>query len=184
MHKHERLAKLIAQDMKPKQAIALVGISESYFNRLKDTEDFQDLLRKYVIPQDTEHSLMSEQEHIEDKWSALEAQALNTALSQLPLAEMKDVNRTLDILAKRKVGQGMVSAAHRAASNPKIQLVTLRLPEHTHKQLIDAQAEIVTTSENEVIKAGERELAPMSTDSVAQLLEKANPRAEISVDDL
>lgn len=184
MDKHQRLARLIAQDMKPKQAAALVGVSESYFKRLSETDEFKELLKSYVYPDENkEHSYQAEQDHIEDKWSALEAQALNSALQQLPTAELKDINRTLDIMAKRRVGAGMVSAAQKAASNPNITMVTLRLPEHTHRQLIDAQAEIVTTSENEVIKAGDRELAPLSTESVAKLLEEAKAPA-LTVEDL
>lgn len=185
MHKHERLAKLIGQGMSPKQAISLVGVSEAYFKRLKDTPDFTALLSSYVNPSlEDEHSPIDEANLLEDKWSALEAQALDTALKQLPFAELKDINKTLDTLSKRKVGASMAHAAHKAA-DAHIQLVTLSLPEHTRLSILEGQAEVVTTNEGEVIRAGSRDLAPLSTESVASLLEEARPEtATLTADDL
>ena len=142
------------------------------------------MLSSYVNPTlEDEHSLQAEAEQIEDKWAALETQAIEKALAALPMAELKDINKTLDIVAKRRVGGAMADAAKLAASNPKIQLVTLRLPETQQRAIIDAQAEVVTNSTGEVVRAGNRDLAALSTDGVTELLEFNRPQtSEYSID--
>ncbi len=192
MHKHERLAQLIGQGLKPKEALTLTGVSEAYFSRLKDTEEFKEHLRLYAAPDKAydqeaaaahlaEHTANTEHELREDKWAALEAATLNSALASIPMAELKDVNKTLDILAKRRVGHNVAAAMHKSA-DAQIQLVTLALPQHTRERIIDAQ--VVTTSQGEVIKAGERDLTPLSTASVADLLEASRPATQLTADDI
>ena len=200
MHKHERLAQLIGQGIPQKEACAVVGVSAAYFNRLKDTQEFIDYLRIYVNSDKIEDPAHKEKalavlEHTdemaiaEDRWLALENQVIQKAMDSLPLADLKDVNKTLDIVSKRRASNKHADAAMRAAANGpghQVTLVTLALPDYQREAIIAEDAAIVRTNQGEIIEAGGRALAPMSTDSVLDLLAAADPAStvEVTADDL
>lgn len=199
MHKHERLAQLLAQGHHSKEATAIVGISEAYYNRLKDSPEFLDLLRVYAAPDRLEdpeaysaaqarladHTAYDEHELREDKWAALEARTLNAALAVVGTADLKDVNKTLDILARRRASNKHADAALLAAKNPGQQvLVTLNLPDYQREKILSDN--VVVTNTNEVIRAGSRDLSALPTESVLDMLEasKEEYKQPITADDL
>lgn len=199
MHKHERLAQLLAQGYHSREATAIVGISEAYYNRLKDSAEFLELLRVYAAPdklQDPEaqsvaqsrladHTAYDEHELREDKWSILEAKTLNAALSAVGTADLKDVNKTLDILARRRASNKQADAALIAAKSPGKQvLVTLNLPDYQREKILSDN--VLVTDTNEVIRAGSRDLTALPTESVLDLLEtsKEEYKQPITADDL
>lgn len=187
IHKHQRLATLIGQGIKATEACDIVGISKAYYSRLSSTEEFKELLRVYAAPDNVsteqakaklpaiweEHDEGQEAELREDRWSALEAAALRQATSHLATAELKDLNKTLSIIAQRRSSNKSADAAMLAAKKPAAAvLVTLNLPAYQREQIVkDNEASIVTTSSGEVVSVDGRELLPMATADVTEILD-------------
>lgn len=194
VHKHERLAQLLGQGARPDDAIKLVGMSTAYYNRLKDTDEFVRLLQIEINSEKLdaddkaiaaskleEHDAHTEHRIREDKWDVLEAKLLDRVSTLLPMAELKDANKTLDILSRRRSSNKTADAAMIAAGRPAQQvLVSLNLPEYQREKIISDN--VVTTNQGEVIQAGGRALTAMDTDTVMEMLETS--KTAVLIDDL
>lgn len=197
MHKHQRLAKLIGQGIDPKHALGVVGMSEAYYKRLATDAAFVEMLqielnsdniegesKELALAKLEDHTEADEHAIRENRWAALEAATLDKVVHMLPMAELKDVNNTLKILASRRSASKQADAAMLAAQNPSHTLVTLNLPDYQRSKILDGNSVLVQTNQGQVIKAGSRDLTAMPTEDVLDLLQQDSDRMTVSVDDL
>lgn len=226
MHKHDRIAQLIAEDTKPEEALRLVGMTLGYYERLKGTIEFQktvavlsygetcvgvleaagdgvqrlsegalvtqeeyDQVMERFGKEEREAAIKSEQAVKEDRWAVLESAALKNAISLVSISDLKDVNVTLGVLAKRegyRRDSGIRQGGMLLGEVPvQAVLVSLVLPAYQKQELMKlneaaggGQSNVVKTTRNEVISVDGRDLTSMDTTKIRALLEVNKPADE------
>lgn len=161
----ERIASLLAQDLKPSQVASIVGCTPARISQLlKESTELQNLLALKQAEQDKEEI---EEVALGAKYHAAEHALLDQVLSMAPMAELRDVTQALRVVGERqdkaKARKNPIPVQG-GSGNIYNTVVQLNLPNH-------ALPEVILNKEREVIAIDNNNLAPMTSEAVTNLFQ-------------
>ena len=161
----ERIASLLAQDLKPSQVASIVGVTPARISQLlKESIPLQEMLAVKQAEQDKEDI---EEVALGAKYHAAEHALLDQVLSMAPMAELRDVTQALRVVAER---QDKVKARKNPLpvqnTNGTVYNTIVQLSIPTH-----ALPEVILNKEREVIAVDNNNLAPMTSEAVTNLFQ-------------
>jgi len=147
----ERVAELLAAGCSIAEVKAATGYSDSYISQLGKSTDFRANLA--VLKSARVEGEIARQ----DAYDGLEASLLNGIKERAPLADMSELSRALDVVAKNnpRRGKGVLGVNGEGAAGGVS--VTLNLPTHMLQPL-----NLVTNSRNEVVEVDGESLLPLT----------------------
>lgn len=157
---YDRIATLLASNLKPSQVASIVGLSPARISQLLQQEEFKTLVasKQAMSLQDAD-----EEEAVTTKYSAVEHLLLNQMMDLIPISEMKDVTQALRVVAERQEkAKTRIAPIYQGNIVNNQAIIQLSLPNH-------AIPEILMSSTKEVIAIGALELAPLSSAGVTSL---------------
>lgn len=164
MTKQEKIAKLLAQGLKPAQVASIVGCTPAYLSQLSKEEAFKQLLAQEIASANTVSDL-AEEELLNTKYLAAEHALLNQITESVALMEPRDQIRALDVISARQGRQADRLARLRLPQQQALTMnnyVQLTLPVHS-------VPEYKINAEGEIISIDNQPMAALSSQAVKQL---------------
>lgn len=174
--KTERIARLLAQGMQPKNIATLVGVSPSYITNLGNDPDFRDIVAELQTLNATEGSEADEFNHYKDKLAATENSILDSINAQLAYFTPRELSAALVAVGSRrdKIMTPQFATATQVnfdANGKPLQLTQISIPNI-------CAPDLTFGSNNEIVAVGTRSVAPMATNTLRQMLDKHTKTGE------
>jgi plasmid maintenance system antidote protein VapI len=146
----EQIAEFLSQGMKASDVASVIGVQPSVISELINTDEgFRELLRQKIIA--------NRQQRITTKYDTLEENTLKQLNDAVVTAEVSELTRVLESIAKIKAANKSVMFAN-VYQNPT-QGVVLQFPQQVVQQ--------ITLNDNrQIVAIGEQNLAPMAISKV------------------
>jgi transcriptional regulator with XRE-family HTH domain len=164
MNNKERIASYLSQGLKPAQVASIVGCTPAYLSQLvKEAKEnpegeFALLLKEYSVK---ETEAFSEDKLLTNKYLSMEHKLLEQMEASMQFAELPAITAALRVVAER---QEKRMTRLQAPTTPAhiTNVVQITVPAH-------AIPSYSINANQEVIKIGDQNLAPMSADGVKGL---------------
>ena len=157
----ERVAALVASDVKPSAIATIVGTSPGRISQLMSDPAFLLIVeskRVEVVKKDAEEVALSA------KYLEAEHLLLRQIMDQTSSAEFRDSVMALKVISERQVAIKKTVAPNIGSITNNTTILTL--PSHT---ITNAMAAVTITTNREVIAIGEQSLAPLTSTAVTNL---------------
>jgi transcriptional regulator with XRE-family HTH domain len=163
----ERIRKLLASGIKASEVATIAGCSPGYVSQLLSDEEFKESVKNEMIQNAQEKT---EEEHLDTRYQNLEHKILNNIEDALPGAELPQLTRALEVVAKRQTDRQKVkNPTPPANSGINIHVTQIALPQH----VLEAPKPVISINEkNEIIAINAQPLAPMSADGVRNIFKQ------------
>lgn len=161
----DRILKLLATDLSNSQVASIVGVSPAVISQLLQDENFKERLEAEKHLKKEENL---EQANIDNRYLATEHRLLSYIEENLPAAEFRDAVVALRIVSERQQ-KNRVFTNPVLNGSPVIQnLVQVMIPTYAIPK-----PEVSFSDTKEVTSIGNRTLAPLSSEGVLSLFNKA-----------
>jgi tRNA A37 N6-isopentenylltransferase MiaA len=172
----ERIKKLLAAGMKASEVAATVGCSPSYVSQLLGQSEFKEAV---ALEMTTFSAESDEEQHLDKRYQILEHKILNNITDALPQADLPQLTRALEVVAKRQTEMKRAKAPVLAnnVNNGTVNITNISLPAH----ILTAPAPTVSVNENnEIISIDSKPLAPLSSNGVRNIFEQMRAKQKIA----
>lgn len=169
----ERIKNLLAAGMRASEIATTVGCSPSYVSQLLADPEFKSAVETAMISEQAEKT---EEDHLDKRYQILEHKILNNIADQLPQADLPQLTRALEVVAKRQTEMKRSRMpVVQAVNNGNIHITNIALPAHA----LAASAPVVSVNEkNEIIAIDAKPLAPLSSNGVKNIFNQLRDRAK------
>lgn len=155
-----RVARFLAQGLKPTQVASIVGITPARISQIVKEEGFNELLaaeaERYSISDDE----VAARQLLANKYMAFEAKLLDTMDASVALMEPRDQIRALDVVIGRQAKMAAATAALRVPEHAANQtIVNIMIPNH-------AVPEYQVNGNGEIIAIDNKPMAPLPAEGV------------------
>jgi len=173
--KKQRIAQLLASGCSAGDVKLVVGVSEGYLKRLREDEEFNNMLRAYAAPDSeqaselegaTDASKESEQDRLSDRYAVLENKVVDQLIANAAMADTKELTNLLGVISKQRSNQQPPASVNIGVQGNAT--VSLTVPTSALGQ--DA---LQLSSNNEVVAVQGQSLTAMDTQGAQELLENA-----------
>lgn len=161
---NEDIIELAAEGYSAAKISSFTGIKVEKIKDLLEKEDIQ----RAVADQKSK----SRADKVENKYDRIENLALKRIEDELPMAEIPDLIKVMDVVHKKKVGQNTPPANAGSAAVVNIFVPTRIIPE---------ESKMTTNSDGEIIQVGDRNFAALPTPSLQEMFrEKQAKEVELA----
>jgi len=155
----ERVADLLAAGCSPVQVASATGYSLSYISELGKLVGFKEVLVKKASKR------VEREVKLQDGYDSVEGMLLMGIKERAATADMSELSRALDVVAKNNPKKGKLMGDGSNGGNGGAVSVTINLPAHVLQPL-----NIQTNSRNEVVEVGGRAMEPLTAAAIQSKL--------------
>lgn len=165
----DKIALLLAQGISAANIASMVGCTPAYISQLTKDENFK---LKILSMQNNEVPQKSDEELLSTKYESMEHRLLKAMETALEGADLRDITNALKTVADRQNAREKRKIPANQPNTTNQVIVQITLPQQIIPQL-------TLNTKNEVIAIDNRVMAPMTSNSVAQLFQARRALQEV-----